>query len=369
MNPLIALQTQVPDAGQAIGNALTNVGNFNAIRENQQTAGLRKQAMLSESDMAQLKSDAIIGGQIIPMLEAQDIEGTRASLLSRKEQLKKLGLNTSGIDQGIGLLDQDPSGQALLLRANKVVQMANMFSGNGPTADPAAIREYNFYNNLDEEGQKRFLNVKRSGFGAGGVQYSASGDQIIGTDKIASDKQTISAASERGKILAREGTDTGKADLVKKQSEAEQEKAKLADRDRSLQAEITRAQDVKSLIDKASRSKSIKNYYGAVAGRTPPVKQDTLDFQADIERVISLASLAARGELKGQGPVSDFEGRMLANAQTVLANRLISPERAGEEMDRISDLMQDIMNRGAKAAGNTQENSADIDALINKYAP
>lgn len=363
INPLIAMGGRVPDLGQAVNNGLMTAQNINQMRENDQMAPFRKQQAMTEADMAQLKSNAIVAGQILGPLESGDNEGARSILTQRRDQHKKLGLNTDPFDQGLVMLDQDP--EMLKQVANRTIQLAGMFGGGG-TADPAAIREYNFYNNLDEEGQKRFLNVKRAGFGAGGVQYSASGDQIIPTDKIAADKGAISAASERGKILARESTDTGKADLASKQAEAKQEEAKVVDRDRTLRAEITRAQDVKSLVDRAKGNKSLKNYYGAVAGRTPPVQQATLDLQADIERVVSLAAMAGRGELKGQGSVSDFEGKMLANAQTVLANRLISPERAIEEMERVSDLMQDIMNRGSKAAGDkiaTPKTDADFNAL------
>lgn len=140
INPLIALQTQAPDASQATRNALTNVNAFNQIRENQQTSGLRKQQALSEADLAGLKSDAIIGGQIIPMLEANDIEGTRTALTSRRDQLKKLGLNTNSLDRGLVMLDQDPSGQALLKTANDTVKLVGMFDKHGVSAGLAEFQ-------------------------------------------------------------------------------------------------------------------------------------------------------------------------------------------------------------------------------------
>lgn len=43
-----------------------------------------------------------------------------------------------------------------------------------------------------------------------------------------------------------------------------------------------------------------------------------ITVRSQIQQVIDTAALAARGKLKGQGTVSDFEGKMLANAQTAL---------------------------------------------------
>jgi hypothetical protein len=337
INPLIAMGAQVPDVGQAVGNALTNFNNFNTLRENQQTSGLRRQAALSEADTARLKSAAITAGQIVPMLESNDIEGTRSILTSRRDQLKKLGLETKDIDEGLVLLDQDPD--LLKQHAMQAIQMASMYEKGGESLfAPTPV--------VDQDGKQILIQASNSPNGK---------PRILDYSPV--DKADVAGRVEKKKIEAREGTETGQAELTSKKVEAEQGKSKLIDRDRAIQAEVTRAQDVKSLLDRASKNPALKNYYGAVAGRTPALKQNTLDLQADIDRVISLASLAARGELKGQGPVSDFEGRMLANAQTVLANRLISPERAAEEMERISDLMQDIMSRGAKSGGDviTQE--------------
>lgn len=127
INPLIALQTQTPDISNAISNALTNGANFNAMRENRQMSGIRKQMALSEADQARLKSMAITGAQIVPLLESNDIEGTRTVLTSRRDQFKKLGLDTKDIEQGLVLLDQNP--EMLKQLANNAVQMAGMFDG------------------------------------------------------------------------------------------------------------------------------------------------------------------------------------------------------------------------------------------------
>lgn len=47
---------------------------------------------------------------------------------------------------------------------------------------------------------------------------------------------------------------------------------------------------------------------------------------ADVQQIRDILSLAARGQLKGQGQISDFEGRMLANSQTALNSNLNSAD-------------------------------------------
>ncbi len=188
INPLIALQGQVPDVGQTIGNALTNVGNFNAIRENQQTAGLRKQQALSEADLAGLKSDAITGSQIIPMLEAQDIEGTRTALTARRDQLKKLGLNTSSLDRGLVMLDQDPSGKSLLKTANDTVKLVGLFDKHGVSAGLEQFRAMT--NGLSEEDELKArrieLGLDPRAVGSSSMTIAETGktDQVAGSQAV-----------------------------------------------------------------------------------------------------------------------------------------------------------------------------------------
>lgn len=56
--------------------------------------------------------------------------------------------------------------------------------------------------------------------------------------------------------------------------------------------------------------------------------------KAEFEQIKGQLALAARGELKGQGTISDFEGKMLADAQTSL--RLgMSPEDAQYELTQV----------------------------------
>jgi hypothetical protein len=55
---------------------------------------------------------------------------------------------------------------------------------------------------------------------------------------------------------------------------------------------------------------------------------------ADINNLTQNLALAARGQLKGQGQVSDFEGKMLRDAQTALKFNM-TPEQARQELIKV----------------------------------
>ena len=66
----------------------------------------------------------------------------------------------------------------------------------------------------------------------------------------------------------------------------------------------------------------------------PTMRGGSKDFQAKAERLRSLLSLEARGKLKGQGAVSDFEGKMLRDSQSSL-NLSVDEGSFRNELDRI----------------------------------
>jgi len=190
INPLIAMQNQVPDVGAAIGNALTNVNAFNTMRENQQTAGARKQLMMGEADQARLKSMAITASQILPMMEANDTEGVRTALTSRRDQFKKLGLDTRDMDEGLMLLDQDPA--LLMQRANTAIQMAGMFDKTGK---PAGLLEFEAMTEgltpKDREKSRRIaLGLDPRAMGSSAITTATTGL----TDQVAESQAAIAGA-------------------------------------------------------------------------------------------------------------------------------------------------------------------------------
>jgi len=98
---------------------------------------------------------------------------------------------------------------------------------------------------------------------------------------------------------------------------------------------------------------AIDSAYGVIQGRTPTVRQGTQDFEAKRDKLIYTLGLAARGQLAGTGQISNFEQEMLLKAQSTLANPLISPQAAKEEMQRMLSWLQSKREKAALIVPNS----------------
>ena len=98
---------------------------------------------------------------------------------------------------------------------------------------------------------------------------------------------------------------------------------------------------------------AIYSAYGVIQGRTPTVRQGTQDFEAKRDKLIYTLGLAARGQLAGTGQISNFEQEMLLKAQSTLANPLISPQAAKEEMQRMLSWLQSKREKAALIVPNS----------------
>lgn len=98
---------------------------------------------------------------------------------------------------------------------------------------------------------------------------------------------------------------------------------------------------------------AIDSAYGVIQGRTPTVRQGTQDFEAKRDKLIYTLGLAARGQLAGTGQISNFEQEMLLKAQSTLANPLISPQAAKEEMKRMLSWLQSKREKAALIVPNS----------------
>lgn len=95
--------------------------------------------------------------------------------------------------------------------------------------------------------------------------------------------------------------------------------------------EIALTNDINTVLD----DPSFNSTFGLVAGvkrNIPSTAQYTL--ASKVQNIIDQLALAARGQLKGQGAVSDFEGKMLRSAQTALKMNMNS-EDAKKELIKI----------------------------------
>lgn len=94
--------------------------------------------------------------------------------------------------------------------------------------------------------------------------------------------------------------------------------------------------DLKTLRDMPG----FTSVFGAIEGRVPDVLPDTRNARAQLNKVIGGMTAENRQKLVGQGSVSDYEGRLMERASTVLSDPSISDEMALAEVNKILDDLQ-----------------------------
>lgn len=136
-----------------------------------------------------------------------------------------------------------------------------------------------------------------------------------------------------------------------------------------LQADITRArEEVKAQVEKQisqqgqlgkladaenvynrMRDSDLDIIYGQGEKWYPEFlrSQKGIDLIADRDQLIGMLQLGARGELKGQGPITDSEQKILSNAVSVLGSANISPARAREALDDAMVILRRNAGQGA----------------------
>ena len=186
------------------------------------------------------------------------------------------------------------------------------------------------------------------------------------------DKKYPKPASEFDQYLK-----TLQAEKIKLSNEEKANKLKLAGKAES--AEKHSIQTAYNMADKLRNAKGFGDIYGSIQGKTPTLRQSSVDAEAIRDQLGNILTLAARGALKGQGQVSDSETKMLQQAQTMLNNPRISDEVAAEEVQRVMDYLAgkgaipiDVAAPSQTRRGRRNNNSvpsmSDIEAEIQRRA-
>jgi hypothetical protein len=98
------------------------------------------------------------------------------------------------------------------------------------------------------------------------------------------------------------------------------------------------AKDTVNLIDEVLGSGNLKGVTGiSIANKIPGTA--SYDLQRKIDQIKDKLALAARGQLKGQGQVSDMETRMLQNAVTALDSGM-SEQAFIAELNKVKSILQ-----------------------------
>lgn len=218
--------------------------------------------------------------------------------------------------------------------------------------------------------------------GTGVRVLTASGEELQG--KAAMDAVTAAmdaeAKQEELKYSARSGgTVKGQRDADKAGLQGDIKSAETTatlnarlETEPKLQAEITRAKEeaaalVAKRVSELGQSKKIEDAtaiyeelkaadLGLIYGRGESLyptllrSQSGIDMMAQRDRLIGMLELAAAGEMKGQGQITESERKILKDSVTTLNKADISPRMAKAALD---DAMETLLKNAGKAAGDT----------------
>lgn len=81
--------------------------------------------------------------------------------------------------------------------------------------------------------------------------------------------------------------------------------------------------------------------------------------KAKLERIANLLTVKARGALKGQGQISDAETKMLASAQSILNNRAASTDEIVNELYRIQEEANNVLQGNTSYTNLNQSYNSD----------
>lgn len=161
----------------------------------------------------------------------------------------------------------------------------------------------------------------------------------------------VAAASELGKIEAREGTATGQMQLQEQEMEISQAKLKLEESRRNVEKQFS-GKDIDTSaalnnIDQLLSGDAYQSIYGKIDAKIPDLlrSQDSLDAIALRDQVVGLLSLESREKLKGQGTITDSEAASLERSATLLANPNLSNNLAREELERVRSIFSNKLDK------------------------
>jgi len=172
--------------------------------------------------------------------------------------------------------------------------------------------------------------MKRSGKVVNFNDVPSQVDELTGT---ASPIQTPGLTGNQPQIQAQLS-----AQESKKQGGIAREKAKVeaeVDKIVKQQGQLNKVEDAMGIYESLNTSDLYK-IYGKGESMYPDLlrSQEGINMLAQRDQLVGMLELAAAGELKGQGSVSDSERKTLKDAATLLRNPDISPELAKEHLEK-----------------------------------
>lgn len=322
-------------AGYKLGQQMAQAPQRNKLQElmlkQQQQAlqGQRQKAQQQQEGFDQQKVMRNIGVSLraIKSLQSTPLEQRPQVLQGIIPQMEQLGMDTSR------LVDADLSDEGLASYGATLQAFAQ---------DPkGSMTEYQ-RRNLD-------LQERRLTQQAGMTESQKERFRLQEMRQDPERRRELKEAEERGKLQAK--LDLGleyekESALVKnevnKMISQQGQATKLADVDNALNILIP--DDSTDVLDKI---------YGKGEAFYPDAlrSQEGLDALAARDQLVSMLQLGARGELKGQGPITEGEQNILSRAATMLGNPSISPTLAKRQVERAVDILRSTAGKGDKKQG------------------
>lgn len=170
-------------------------------------------------------------------------------------------------------------------------------------------------------------------------------ERLIETEEVAAEKATVAAGVERARAEVK--------DEVSKKISQQGQKNRIDQADR-IYKDLSGAD-----LDKIyGKGESLFTTFLPFAR-----SQEGIDLLAKRDQMIGMLKLGARGELKGQGPITDSEQAIVGRAVTLLGNDDISPEEARKALD---EAMSTLYSSAGKDFKPKKESLSDDDLLL-KY--
>ena len=143
-------------------------------------------------------------------------------------------------------------------------------------------------------------------------------------------------AAEARLANARTNTEIAMARMEFQKAQADLKiEAANKDRDTAKGAIATARADVRDLAQSILDDPALESITGPIEGRRDTfVRAGNVDVLARLTQLLNKLSLESRSKMKGQGAVSDFEGRMLASSVSAI-NRAAGPDNVKKHLREI----------------------------------
>lgn len=380
INPLIPMQGVAVDiAGPA--NTLANAFIAKKDQERRQPL-LDAQLKAAETQQAGAQRDllgdedkSVIQGSFVvkQFLDSGDLEGARNWLSTRKQQLSQYGVPSTHTDQGLALLEQDPTGQQLkaIVDANVALGMqTGVIGGSGKQGygtTPVFFRDPETGKVIAAQGSQA------GGFYANGQPIDSSKMEPIATPSTiyAQDMQNY-RMSQKPAIAGQTRAAEGAVDL--------EIKPKIAGAEAEARASAESAQKREDLAKKNSiaynvYNESIGNLVGALGGTSTGPVSGWLPALTSNQQIADGAVAIMAPTLKnmfreaGEGVFTDRDQEMLL---AMVPTRKTLPAARAAQIQAIDAVVRAKLGISAPEqpadAGPAQQDPSSIDDLVNKYA-